>query len=395
MAPEIRRLVPDELNQLLDMRRVTFQDTSDYRSPAQRERHLERLPFTYGLFVGSQLASAVVMYPFQMHFAGKELALGGLGSVQTPPEFRRRGYVQALLKDGLERLRAQGVGFCMEYPFDTRFYARYGWQGVWSRMRLSLPPERLLERRTPPDALRLDPHAADTGTRLAAIHGAWMRQYSLPLTRAGHGGRGWSQIVLQPWEAQPPLIYLLENAYCILRIRNENGGVTVKVMEYAFGDPRGRDRLWTFLGTFSGQADRVILMPPADEPLLMDLQEYLQPVAHQPQVRVVDVKAALEQLSSPVEQEFSLAVRDDFCDWNARTFHVRLHPERVQVEPGSERGAADLTIDIRALAALLCGSLRVEAGFRAGGLEGHPHVARALAALAGTRVAFAPELDYF
>ena len=395
MGTEIRLLTPDDLEALFAMRQMTFLDTSDYSLPEQRARHLERLPFQYGLFADGRLASSLVLYPFQMYFAGRELPLAGLGSVQTPPEFRRRGYVQRLLHHGLERQRAAGVGLCMEYPFDPRFYGRYGWQSVWSGVRVQVPPERLPSRGPPPDALRLDPLAPDTGPRLAAIHAPWARRYHLPLTRAGHGGRDWFRALQPHGETRPAHVYLLEDAYCLLRLRREDEHDAVHVVDYAFGTPAGRARLWSFLSTFTGQARSLTLQLPTEDPLLWDVPEFLRPSPHPLQVRIVDVKAALEQLTSPTETSFSLAVRDDFCDWNARTFQVHLHPERIQVEPRPQATAAELTLDVRALAALLCGSLSAEAGASTGAWEGSAAAARALAALGGSRRAFAPEPDYF
>jgi predicted acetyltransferase len=395
MGTEIRLLTTDDLEALFAMRQVTYLDTSDYSLPEQRARHLERLPFQYGLFAEGRLASSLVLYPFQMYFAGRELPLAGLGSVQTPPEFRRRGYVQRLLHHGLEQQRAAGVGLCMEYPFDPRFYGRYGWQSVWGGLRVHVPPERLLGRGAPPDALRLDPLAPDTGERLAALHAPWARQYHLPLTRAGHGGRDWFRVLQPHGETRPAHVYLLEDAYCLLRLDRVDAHDEVRVVDYAFRTPAGRARLWSFLGTFTGQARGVSMQLATDEPLLWDVPEFLRPVPHHLQVRIVDVKTALEQLPSPLEASFSLAVRDDFCAWNARTFQVHLHPERIQVEPRSEGATADLTLDIRTLAAVLCGSLTEEAGARTGAWEGSAAAARALVALAGARRAFAPEPDYF
>jgi predicted acetyltransferase len=384
----IRTLQEDDLEALFAIREVSFpgEDAS-----GARERQLARLPWTRGYFIDGKLASAAGMYPFQMHFAGKLLEMGGLAGVQTPPEFRRRGLVRELLHDGLERLRDQGVGWCLEHPFDPRFYARYGWQSVLGGLQVSFPSE-LLQRKQRTEAQRLDPVAADI-TPLREIHRNWAARHNFPPSRSDASRRGWERIVKPPWKKKSALAYLLEGAYCLLRLeRSPAGQLELTVSDYAFDSATGRGNLLAFLGNFAGQVRRVHMFLPTGEPLLSSLQAYIQPNTHSLQARVVDVKAALEPLSTEQELTFNLRVRDDFCDWNKQTLKVTFD-NGIHVAP--TRAEADLSLDVRTLALLLCGALEPEAAQSNGGLEGNLRYAEALTSLAGGRRPFLALADYF
>lgn len=122
----VRRLQEGDLEQLFALRQVSFLDRSNFADETVRARHRARLPYTFGHFLEGRLTSAAVCYPFEMFLAGQRVQVGGLAGVLSAPQTRRRGFVREVLKNILERLSQDGVGWALEYPFDPRFYARYG-----------------------------------------------------------------------------------------------------------------------------------------------------------------------------------------------------------------------------------------------------------------------------
>ena len=389
-AQAIRALTEDDLEQLFAVRNIAFFEPEDLSHPPTLQRYKDRLPYTRGYFDGGTLSSAYTMLPFEMYVAGQRVKMGGLAGVASAPEYRRRGHVAKLLKDGLERLKAAGVGWCLEYPFDPRFYARYGWQSVKSGALLEAPSDKLFRGRAP-DAVRL---SRGEVAPLKPIYETWARGYTFTLSRDNGARPSWERLIRNPWETHDRLIYKLEDAYCLLKISyNETAHRTeLNVHDYAFSSPTGRDDLFGFVGSFHGQVDTIRLHLPNDEPHLLDLQFYLSKEIDSLQARVVDVKVALESLSTPVESSFTVRVKDDFCEWNNQTFQVTLG-KKIEVTVADS--SPDLTLDIRALALLLSGGLTAEAAMRAGLVEGDVGVARGLSSLASERTSFMPLSDYF
>ena len=387
----IRALTEDDLPQLFAIRQVAYLDTNDYSTPEARQRHVDRLPYTWGHFEGDTLTSAAVVYPFEMFLAGDPVPMGGLASVLSAPEHRRRGHVEALLKDALARLHAQGVGWCLEYPFNPRYYARYGWQSVPSGFIVTCLSEKLFRGRAP-DARRL---TKDELGRLEPTYARWASGYNFTRKRGERVHGSWPTVLARAWETRERFVYELEDAYCVLSLAYDNAAdvMTLTVEDYAYSSPAGRDRLWRFVGSFYGQADAVRLHLPGDEPLLFDLQGYVEANRSSFQARVVDVPRVLNKLSSGDAVSFTLGVRDDFCEWNNGVFRLELSPDGTRAE--KTNGYADVNLDVRALPLLLSGSVNARTAQRTGLAEGDLKSIEALTSLAGGRASYMALADYF
>lgn len=380
----VRPLHEDDLDQLLALRQLSFLDRSDFSDEAVRARHAARLSYTFGHFLGGKLTSAAVCFPFEMFLAGQRVRLGGLASVLSAPETRRRGFVRALLADILERLRQDGVGWMLEYPFDPRFYARYGFATVPTGCEVTVPADKLFCGAAP-DAERVAEDAADL---LEPIYNAWAAHYSLTLSRDTKARPTWPRIL-----RAERFCYLLEDAYAVLELRERNATQTLTVHDYAFASPAGREALFRFIGAFHGQADLISLHLPADEPLAFDIQRHHSNRVPLLQARVADLGAALGPLVSPTEASFALRVRDPFCAWNDGVFRVTLGPSGSTLAPSRE--TPQLSLDISTLTQLVTGALGAGAALRAGLAEGDIGVAQALTALSAERIPFMPGSDYF
>lgn len=380
----IRKLQKDDLDALLALRQLSFLDRSDVTDEAVRARHRARLPFSYGHFLEDKLTSAAVCFPFEMFLAGQRVRAGGLASVLSAPETRRRGFVRDLLGYILAALREDGVGWALEYPFDPAFYARYGFATVPTGCEVLAPAAQLF-RGAAPDAVRV---VGDPAAKFEPIYDRWARTYALTLSRRDQGRPTWSRIV-----SGARFAYLLEDAYAVLELEESAGQQTLVVHDYAFSTPGGREGLWRFVGSFYGQVERISLHLPPDEPLAFDLQHHHTNQLPLLQARIVDLGAALRPLRSPAEHRFTLGVRDAFCSPNDGAFEIALGPTGSAVTPSAR--APELSLSIGTLTQLLTGALGAEAAERAGLLEGDLAAARALTAPGAGRTTFMPSSDYF
>ena len=336
-----------------------------------------------GHFSGDKLTSAAVRYPFEMFLAGQRVRVGGLASVLSAPETRRRGFVRELLHGTLKKLHEDGVGWCLEYPFDPRFYARYGFTTVPTGSEVTFPAEKLFSGPAP-DAERF---TGDAEKVLEPIYNAWAQSYTFTLARNNTARPTWSRILTDRF------CYVLEDAYAVMELEQTAKAQTLIVHDYAFATPAGREQLFRFLGAFYGQAELISLHLPSDEPLAFDLQTYHTNELPILQARIVDVKAALEPLVSPVAKTFTLRVHDLFCEWNDGVLEVELGPSGSSVTPSHK--TSTLALDISTLTQLLSSALSAAAAQRAGLLDGDIHVAETLASLSNGCVPFMPSSDYF
>ena len=220
-------------------------------------------------------------------------------------------------------------------------------------------------------------------------------EYNFTRKRGERVHGSWSTILARPWETRERFIYELEDAYCVLSLAYDDAAdvMTLTVADYAYSSPNGRSQLWRFVGSFHGQADAVRLHLPGDEPLLFDLQGYVEANRSSFQARVVDVPRALEDLPSENALSFTLGVRDDFCEWNSGVFGLELSPDGARAE--KTNGDADVRLDVRALALLLSGGVNARTAQRTGLAEGNLAYIEALTSLAGGRSSYMALADYF
>src|SRR5439155_4869738 len=72
-------------------------------------------------------------------FGGQRAPMGGVASVACLPLARGKGYVEALLRHGLERMQERGERFSMLHAFLVGLYRPMGWEWVGSARNYTLP----------------------------------------------------------------------------------------------------------------------------------------------------------------------------------------------------------------------------------------------------------------
>lgn len=81
---------------------------------------------------GGELVSCVQIFPRRVRIGGEALPMGGIGSVFTRPEHRRRGVAGALLERVIEAMRERGMVLSYLLAERLRWYGQYGYR-PWSR----------------------------------------------------------------------------------------------------------------------------------------------------------------------------------------------------------------------------------------------------------------------
>ncbi|QLG63221.1 GNAT family N-acetyltransferase [Halorarum salinum] len=304
-------------------------------------------------------------YDFRARIRGEFRPLGGVSAVASPPEHRRRGVVRTMLAALHAEYRSEGVAFAALWPFEYPFYRRLGYARVNDYSRLTVPPGDL-DGAVPEPAgefVRLRP---DDWERLDAVHGAAATE-PLALDRTEDW---WRTRVFQSWEVDP-FVYGWERdgrlrgylVYSVAADEGEEDGKTLEVREFVGVDDDARGHLLRFCRNHDSQVERVRIVDRADVRLfdrLGDPRAVETTVRPGPMFRLVDVRAGLEALEYPtgVDGEVVLAVADDHCEWNDRTFRLSVDGGTAACEPAEAE--PDVSIGIGALSRLAVGSHPVE-----------------------------------
>ena len=391
----IRKLREEDLDALYRIREIAFLDNISRTNPAVQAQHQALLPYRYGRFRGDGLLSSASWYPFSAHVGGAVQEVGGLASVVSAAATRGQGHVRALLAHGLKMLRDDGVGWSLEYPFDTRYYRKFGWEVVSNGLYVQVPIARFARFKRPDDIRRFDALDEAAMAHLKRVYQSWASAYNFTLTRDQRVRDDW-QFVLQgaAWEAvkYPKFVFAFPHAYVVVIFIESKETTRLIITDYAFENPAGREDIFGFVNHFAGQADCVRIQLPQDDPLCMEWSNFGIAHPHPLQARIVDAAQALSGWESRADIAFRVKVQDDFCPWNDAVFQVETRAGKTRA---TRVGApAQVTINVRALAQILSGSVSASAARRLGLLHGE---ADAMAAICGlnSNPCFMAMADYF
>ncbi|PSQ56111.1 GNAT family N-acetyltransferase [Halobacteriales archaeon SW_8_68_21] len=363
--------------------RYAFSPEEGPHDPETDDDGREHLAAYRGLFDGDDPVAVCGHHDFALRIRGRDRDAAGLSAVASPPEHRRQGHIERLLRESLAEYRDDGVDFSVLWPFEYPFYRRYGWRTVNRYRWVKTPPEQLAfaadksERGDDAGFRRLDADDYDAAADLLATT-ADRDDFTMARTEAW-----WRERTLRGWKTDPfvygferdgELRALLSYAF---EERDDGDGRAMIVSDAAVADPADWDLVFRFCRDHDSQVERVRLRLPADVSVLdraTDPRAVTEEVRAGPMFRLVDAPAALEGLSPDldVDAAFALAVDDPLVDWHDRPVRVAVADGEVDAErvdpdaPGS--AAADVTAGVGALSQLYAGyrgvdDLRAHAAF--------------------------------
>lgn len=285
----------------------------------------------------------------------------GLSAVATPPEHRRAGHVERLLKASLEEYRSRGDTFSLLWPFRYRFYRQFGWETCSAHRVYACEPTALSFAR---DALsdaggyrQLD---ADDYEAIAPVYEEFSSRYALSVDRDEDW---WRYRVFESWTTDP-YVYAWERdgevrGYLTYSIEGDWGDRTMRVGDCVFLDHEALLALCAYCSNHDSQVSEVKIRLPADIDLL-DLVPAPDDVDCKVETgamaRPVDVAEALSTVQYPaVDARVTLAVADPLVDWNDGAFRLVVADGTATCEPISGTPEPDVTLDVGTLTQLVVG----------------------------------------
>ena len=309
-----------------------------------------------GLYANGQLVSQMVIFPFTVMAGGVELPLGGVASVSTPPQHRRQGYVERMLRAACDEMRERGMALSMLHPFKTSFYARFGWAACQERRLYSGAPD-LFRSFLGQQQGQFVAAGADDIAELNAIYSGALRGRFGPLVR---NEEWWRKDVLVA-NKKPRYAYIWRDdtgegrAYIVYQFEKRPVGPTMVIRDIVALDPLARAQLFALIANHDSQADEVRFYAPTDAPVNLLLPNPLR-CETEPymMLRLLDVAKALADYRYPrdVVGALTLAVEDSWIESNRGVYQIEVADRAAQVTRLPDSAAADVHCDVRVLAQL-------------------------------------------
>ncbi|MEV5558997.1 GNAT family N-acetyltransferase [Nonomuraea wenchangensis] len=344
---ELRDLTPDDLDQVLDLRKRAFGPIAPADSETWRQAVTPVLGEGryLGVFDGSRLTAAARLRQFTQWWHGRPQPMAGVAGVTVSPEDRGRGVGTRLMRAVIERGVELGDAVSALYPATTPIYRSLGYEHAGGMRKVTLPAEALrglrpsgqvkLRRMGPADA-------AELIAVLHKVHGA--ARSSGPVS---YDERTWGL-----WLADDDdFRYIADDGFVIYRWHGQD----IQIDTLVAGSPETARALWSMVGTSSSIAKDVIAPLAPDDPVLWLLPERSQDHVTEQRwmFRVLDVAAAVERRGYPaaVTCEAVVTVQDPVR--GEGTWRLDISGGSGTATPAAGAPAAVLTAN--GLSALYCG----------------------------------------
>ncbi|MFD9617220.1 GNAT family N-acetyltransferase [Streptomyces virginiae] len=400
---DIREVPESDIDRALELAYLVFHDRPEKEV---REKHHALLASCdrIGAYDGTVLAGFMAAHDFRLSVPGADLPCPGLTFVGVAPTHRRRGLLTGLMTEMLRRTADAGSPLAALWASEAAIYGRFGYGSATTGVTVEIDSTRPLALRIDPDRRPL--RMVDPDEAVAVVGPFHEAARALRAGRPTRSAERWSQEWLaeqdeEDEELSPPRIIVLGEAdrpiagYVLYRTKPEDGAGAarvpglVRVDELEADTPAVAAALWECLASLDLTGTVRAWGRPVDDPLLHFAadRDQVRVTAQFPALwlRLIDVRAALTERSWAAPVEVVLEVHDARMPANAGRFRLAAGPDGATYEHADS--AADLSLDVRELAACYLGGTRVQELVAAGLVREHtPGSAAALDAALRTAV---------
>ncbi|HXH22117.1 MAG TPA: GNAT family N-acetyltransferase [Dehalococcoidia bacterium] len=375
MPTDIRVLTEDDVERWTAVERTAFMSPHD---DSARYIAMMKPEWTLGAFEDGVLQAFVISAPMALGLEGARLRMGGVSSVASMPEARRRGLIAALLRETLRRSREIGDVLSGLWTPHPALYRRYGWEICTDSINLRFNPKHIELPQGPKPPGRVERLGADDWRFVEGSYREWAARRNSVLLRDEWR---WRMIFLFP--GRETFIYRGPDGrvegHALLRTTGSGDDRVLEVGELIANTAPAYRALLELLLSFD-LVKTVTWWVGADEPVLEAVAnpEQIKGERHYGLfVRLVDLAEAFSQRPAYADGRVVVRVVDEACPWNDGVWEIVSAGAHFAVERCSEEPM--LTVDARGLAQLYNGYRSATNLARAGRIEAHHPRALAVA----------------
>ena len=305
-------------------------------------------------------------FPFTTRVNGRAVALAGISTVGTRPEYRRQGLVRKIITQAFSAQYGRGQCLAGLWASQAAIYQRYGFAAsgglreyevdtadIHLHANFAARPVLRFDGVEVLDALR-DVYKRFIAERTGYLHRSkslWLNNVFAPPAEDG------PVYVALAGTLEAPTGYLVYTLRA-RRVAHRARAQEIRVRDFAWLDLPSYGSLWHYLRRHDLVGRVVWSTAPVDDPAADLFVEPRLLHAHDMEGtwwRVVDIKTALAQRGYEVERSVVLSINDDdLAPWNNGRWHVEVGPDGAQVR--STNAAADIELSVRALSSLYSGN---------------------------------------
>jgi predicted acetyltransferase len=351
---EIRRAHIDDEPQLTQLSRYVH-SADDESTTRIRRRIREFIEEFYVAESNGDVVAKARLIPFEQNIRQVRKKMGGVASVVSAPETRRRGNIRKLLIRMMLDMRDEGFSFSTLLPFRADFFAPFGYVKASPWRYLIFNPSHIRERKMPQDFRIRRGKIEDTLTDIREVHSEANRTVHGSVTR---NDRLWKEksirydsdfaVVLQGSTPQGYLHYTTTGYGDF----DETTRGRMYVREWYWLNQDARDSLLNFISHHSDQVSEVSLPVQFSDNDFYHWLDIYNTVEIKMQAdslhmaRCIDVEALLEGIPVEEANPVRLRINDPLCKPNNQTYLVTSNDGKLSAQPmGGKSADAIMTIE--------------------------------------------------
>jgi len=309
----------------------------------------------------NEMMSSITVSDFDIRFDGNVCRMGGMGAVDTLPQYRRAGGIRGCFNASLRYMYDNGYDFSYLYPFSTAYYRKFGYECCVQKfgweVNLALLPVAdcgctfcLAESRKP------------MTEEIRAIDGAWEAHYNMMVQHQEKDYK-WTQEFDPAIKQEFTYVCFDESgepkAYTTFKCVNEADGRNHICSRFRFVDRQGFMALMQLFKSMASDHAYVKF----ETPFITALQ-YLAPewslgaakwnVHFAGMVRAVNVESVLKKASYRGSGCVVLKIKDAQIPENDGCFEVKFADGKA-VSVHNTDSEPDCTMEISKFSALIAG----------------------------------------
>ncbi|BAC12143.1 hypothetical conserved protein [Oceanobacillus iheyensis HTE831] len=324
----------------------------------EERKQEKRKEAIWGWMEDDRLAAKLHIVPLEVSIHGQPIKMGGISSVATWPEFRRKGIVRKLLQHALEEMKKEGQVLSYLYPFSIPFYRRFGWEVTFDEKEYNIPMHHFKRNWQLDGGMIRRMQNKDDVSILETIYEKYTAQFNGMLLRDSHW---WEYRIL----VKKKLIAVSydpqgePDGYILYEVKKD----ILEVEEIIHLTLASKQRLLHFISNHDSMAKNVKMVVAESDtlPLLLDDPRFEQKMTPYFMSRIVDVYKFLQKYPFLAHKEnvtIDLEITDDFVEANSGTYRLEINSKEIHVEKLSKEVASSVTIPIQQLASILLGYKR-------------------------------------
>ncbi len=402
---KIRQAKPVDIDDIAYIISTSFL-ISDYQGV--RENIIDNPRYSYKDIIvvedDTEIIACTKIIPLKVSFKGKIVDAGGISGVAVLPEYRKRGIADMMLRYALKRMLEAKYPFSLLYPFQHRFYRKYGWEYVGSVVFYEIEPFNI-----PLFDERLNVRKMKNSERekIKKIYAEKIKTVNFAIWR---NDAFWTRVIFPNFPN--PYVYddgEIKGYISFEMKKDEKTQTEIFIKEFVSITPEAYRGLWGFFASLSEQVARIKYLAPIDEPLFDIMIEPREKDFKRPffefksyasicsgfMLRIVNLEEAMNLLTTAnaPNGEVTIEINDSVIPENNLKFKIVVEDFNIYVQKTND--TADVKTDIGTFTQIFSGFTKAISIYQTGKIWGSEKDLKFLDSIFADSLPFMFQFDIF